>query len=435
MELGRRILRLVYFATAAWSLGATADGGTAFDIPCAAGSTCQYAGAVENSDVTAACTSGKMTVASAEYVAQNKSASCLTYAASKCNGQSTCTLNFNNSSCGGDPQYGVVKNGTLNVTCVAPIPATASTAFGGACAANSSCTFTGASENTDVKAACTTGTITVKASAYQANDKSLSCLNYAAATCNNKATCTLNFNNSSCGGDPLYGIMKTANLNFLCQAMQPAPTAPIANKSYRVMPLGDSITAGVGDNSQPQVGYRGPLYDALSAEGYHLTMVGEHNATDSRLANEGNPGWTIQWTDIYAVSGNNGMIATYKPDVAIIILGTNDIEQQQDLSNASLRMSKIISDVQAFNPAVKIIVGSIPPLADPNLNSQVNTFNTSIKNLVQQLAASNQPVYFADLNAALMTSDLINDGIHPNHGGYAKIASVLNQVFQLSIAK
>jgi hypothetical protein len=52
------------------------------------------------------------------------------------------------------------------------------------------------------------------------------------------------------------------------------------------MPLGDSITWGVGSSN----GYRAPLRNALTAEGHSLDFVGSgRNGTMSDPDNEGSP--------------------------------------------------------------------------------------------------------------------------------------------------
>ena len=340
-----------------------------FGATCAAGATCNYAGAAEDSQVAVSCASGVMTVSAANYGAKSSNESCLSYSQSSCQGQASCQLTFSNASCGGDPIYGTVKTGFMTVTCSQPLaapiptptavptaiptaipnptpaPVASGQAFGSACT-SSSCSYSGASENATVSASCSAGVINVNSAIYGAGSVTESCLVYAQHVCNGLASCSPNFNNSTCGGDPQYGVMKNAAMTIQCaQAAAPpiptptlAPTAtpaPISTqKTYRVLPLGDSITAGIGSTSGN--GYRRLLYNSLTSGNYAITMVGAHNAGDPVNANEGNPGWTIRMVDSSIIEQNNE-IATYTPDAVIIMLGTNDIEYSNDVANAPSR--------------------------------------------------------------------------------------------------
>ena len=67
--------------------------------------------------------------------------------------------------------------------------------------------------------------------------------------------------------------------------------------TLKIMPLGDSITAGYG--SPDTSGYRGPLYDELVAAGYNSQFVGSSTIFPGTLPanqqnNEGWAGFLIQ---------------------------------------------------------------------------------------------------------------------------------------------
>src|SRR3954468_23529667 len=60
----------------------------------------------------------------------------------------------------------------------------------------------------------------------------------------------------------------------------------------RIMPLGDSITWGVG--SARQSGYRAALYQRLTSAGLNVDFVGSMSrGTGPDRDNEGHKGWTI----------------------------------------------------------------------------------------------------------------------------------------------
>src|SRR4051794_23956151 len=71
-----------------------------------------------------------------------------------------------------------------------------------------------------------------------------------------------------------------------------APASAAAPASLRLMPLGDSITWGVGSSSGNS--YRGFLWNRLAAEGHTLDFVGSgRSGTMSDPDNEGHSGWRI----------------------------------------------------------------------------------------------------------------------------------------------
>src|SRR5262245_22408358 len=92
-------------------------------------------------------------------------------------------------------------------------------------------------------------------------------------------------------------------------AARPAAARPAAG-SLTLMPLGDSITWGVGSSTGN--GYRSALYDALAAEGYSLDFVGSgRNGTMADPDNEGHSGWLIE--QIAGIA--DSVLATYHPNV------------------------------------------------------------------------------------------------------------------------
>ncbi|CAM5453795.1 hypothetical protein [Streptomyces afghaniensis 772] [Streptomyces afghaniensis] len=68
-----------------------------------------------------------------------------------------------------------------------------------------------------------------------------------------------------------------------------APVLVASDTLLRVMPLGDSITWGVGSSTGN--GYRGPLSNKLAADGHPLDFVGTvQNGSMSDPGNEGHSG-------------------------------------------------------------------------------------------------------------------------------------------------
>jgi hypothetical protein len=87
----------------------------------------------------------------------------------------------------------------------------------------------------------------------------------------------------------------------------------------RIMPLGDSITAGYDDFNQTPGGYRTTLYGLLDAAGYDFDFVGSLQTNPGPIPDndhEGHGGYTL--LQIGQIAGPS-IVAT-QPDV-ILLLG------------------------------------------------------------------------------------------------------------------
>jgi lysophospholipase L1-like esterase len=183
----------------------------------------------------------------------------------------------------------------------------------------------------------------------------------------------------------------------------------------KIMPLGDSITFGTPDPSYG--GYRHLLGALLESDGYSIDFVGSRQNGNGIIPdsdNEGHPGWTI----LQVKSGieANGSLETYRPDIILLHIGTNDI-RQGDVASATGNLSALLDDILVRVPQTRIIVAQIIPFRrgpDPEHRS----YNAAIPGIV---AAKGSRVTMVDMQNILSKSDYA-DGIHPNASGYDKMA-------------
>ena len=195
---------------------------------------------------------------------------------------------------------------------------------------------------------------------------------------------------------------------------------PVDHSTITIMPLGDSITAGVG--SSTHAGYRSQLWsDCLTAH-WHIQFVGSQLSGPASLtdrAHEGHPGWRIRQISDHVVN----WLQTYKPRVVLLQIGTNDIVYHDAVSTAPGRLRSLILQIHETLPGTTIIVAQITPLRNAALNSQVIAYNLAIPSIVQGLTMQGLPVRYVDMYHAVPVSDL-EDGIHPNDSGYNAMAGV-----------
>lgn len=207
--------------------------------------------------------------------------------------------------------------------------------------------------------------------------------------------------------------------------------APVYGTSHtpRIMPLGDSKTAG-GHHVEPNPGaYRIQLWQNFVADGLSIDFVGSQSNGPSRLGDkdhEGHGGWT---TDEISALIDAGILNTYKPHVILLTIGTNDTGRSS-LNEMYGDLSRLIDRIAEQSPKTQIFVSSIAPI-DPNGSKHVKAsvaekaedFNALIPKLVNHKVSQGKKVTFVDIEGSLTIDDLASDGVHPNPQGYKKIGN------------
>jgi lysophospholipase L1-like esterase len=179
------------------------------------------------------------------------------------------------------------------------------------------------------------------------------------------------------------------------------------------MPLGDSIT--IGSNG----GYRTLLWKKLvQQDGKKLDFVGSLTDGPADLGDknhEGHGGWRIE--QIRASIDN--WSTTYKPELVLLHIGTNDMGQNFNVSTAPDRLKDLVNRICTNNPGVEVIVASIIPFS--GLDSRINSYNATIPGIVSSVQGSGCKATFFNMNQKLTIADL-GDGVHPTAAGYNKMA-------------
>jgi lysophospholipase L1-like esterase len=215
----------------------------------------------------------------------------------------------------------------------------------------------------------------------------------------------------------MSGLLAAASAAALALAgtlLAVGPASAESNGGVRVMPLGDSITDGLNVPG----GYRIELWQKFVAGGYKIDFVGSQFNGPPSLGDhdhQGHSGWTIAQIDANVV---NWLRAT-TPRTVLLHIGTNDMFSGS--AGAPQRLSTLIDRITNTAPDAEVFVASIIPLS--GADSQVRTYNAAIPGIVQSKVSAGKRVHFVDMYPALTLADLA-DGVHPNAGGYAKMATV-----------
>ncbi|HEX9974520.1 MAG TPA: hypothetical protein VGD14_20800, partial [bacterium] len=92
-------------------------------------------------------------------------------------------------------------------------------------------------------------------------------------------------------------------------------------QTYRIMPLGDSITKGVTGSSAPG-GYRDDLQNMLSDESVVYDFVGSQSTGSGFDPNhEGHDAATVEYIDNNVTT----WVSNASPDYVLLLAGTNDL--------------------------------------------------------------------------------------------------------------
>jgi lysophospholipase L1-like esterase len=203
----------------------------------------------------------------------------------------------------------------------------------------------------------------------------------------------------------------------------PAQSAPAP---IRIMPLGDSITAGPGC-------WRAYLWNHLQTTGFtNIDFVGSQPGGGCPGGfpydpdDEGHGGFAA--TGIADQNQLPPWLAAARPDVVLMHLGTNDMWGGTIPVSAVLAAyTKLVGQMRASNPAMKIVVAQIIPMNPPGCTTcatEVRALDDAIPSWAAGLTTTQSPIVVADLWTGFDTvADTVGDGVHPNDAGFQKMAA------------
>lgn len=183
-----------------------------------------------------------------------------------------------------------------------------------------------------------------------------------------------------------------------------------------VMPLGDSITEGA--RSTTNSGYRGELWNRLAPHAASLDFVGsqQHGRQLADRDHEGHSGWRI---DELSVNIEKWLAAAH-PNVVLLHIGANDMDQNYHADTAPDRLGGLIDHITRGAPGVTVLVSSLVPSTNTETRARIDRFNTAVPRVVEERRKKGLSVGYVSM-AAVTVGDL-GDWLHPNDGGYVKMA-------------
>lgn len=217
-------------------------------------------------------------------------------------------------------------------------------------------------------------------------------------------------------------------------------------KTSTVLVIGDSTVTQSNAISQK-------LLDCFAESSGSITLLGTRGA--SPALHEGRAGWTSTQYCTVASNGsvtnpfyNSGFDFSYYMtqqgysgvDVVVIQLGINDIfsmtHENFDASTTLNNLDTMISSILEYDADIKVIINliSVPNGNGTSFTDAYNTSQIDFVYLVNTIRLSKAIIEHFDENASVTISPNncvldaktdLNDGVHPNSNGYAKLGQAI----------
>ncbi len=118
------------------------------------------------------------------------------------------------------------------------------------------------------------------------------------------------------------------------------------------------------------------------------------------------------------------------PDVAVILIGTNDLEFGVAHAQTVRNTCMILDRISATAPGARVVLHAVLPRSD-RYNTLVAPLNTALARVCGE-----RDIEFLDLTVQFSGPDnrlepsLTDDGLHPNGAGHQRWAELLREVLE-----
>ncbi|CAM1503359.1 Fc.00g081350.m01.CDS01 [Cosmosporella sp. VM-42] len=194
----------------------------------------------------------------------------------------------------------------------------------------------------------------------------------------------------------------------------------MAKTRLRLMPLGGSVTYGVGASDGN--GYRKALREMLLSDGFQVDMVGSRTA--GSMNNNDNEGWRGFRIDQVANKAKRSA-ARFLPNLYTLNAGSNDCIQNFEIQYAHKRIGDMLESLWTASPQSTIILSTLVMNSNKEVDSRVLYVNDQIRVLAKQMVIEQKRLVIVDMRGpeGPQLVDL-TDGTHPNDLGYRKMAEI-----------
>ena len=216
-------------------------------------------------------------------------------------------------------------------------------------------------------------------------------------------------------------------------------------QTYRILPLGNSITVGWNGVTPPMneaVSYRGVLFDQLTAAGYNFDFVGHTTAGSVYLSDpehgaiSGTRGQFVvrllqdgydELNSVQITPGSQAYLDVYPADIIILHIGTNDISAAETPS--AVDVEDILDEIDAWELSsgnhVTVFVARIIDRTDNALwSTNTHIYNDSVADMIT--ARGDASVFMVNMESGAgidYATEMLPDGIHPYQSAYDKMGA------------
>ncbi|MEV4754945.1 cellulose binding domain-containing protein [Micromonospora sp. NPDC049559] len=220
---------------------------------------------------------------------------------------------------------------------------------------------------------------------------------------------------------PLFLAAVAALATLLVGTGLASPARPAAPAPTRIMPLGDSITGSPGC-------WRSILWNRLQNSGYtNIDFVGTLGPQGCGQPydgdNEGHGGFLV--TNVANQNQLPGWLSATRPDIVLMHFGTNDVWSNIAPATILAAYTRLVDQMRASNPAMKILVAKIIPMAPsscPACGQRAVALNDAIPAWAAARTTAQSPVVVVDQWTGFSTAADTYDGVHPNASGDQKMS-------------
>jgi lysophospholipase L1-like esterase len=231
----------------------------------------------------------------------------------------------------------------------------------------------------------------------------------------------------------LFGVfaicsLSTAGIRLGSPALgESATPSTSSSKVWRILPLGDSITAGVPRCPT----YRYWLWKQLETNGYRFDFIGSQRSQWTKRLKQRHPDWQQfdgdheghgGWKTDRMVRNLPRFLKSYTPDIVLLHFGTNDVSSDDSTSSTVQELDQLITQLREDNPRVVILLAKLIPM-DRSRNKALLALNRGIGRLAVTRIKSGASIVVVDHSVGFNAEAHTIDGIHPNDAGDRIMAS------------
>ncbi len=251
---------------------------------------------------------------------------------------------------------------------------------------------------------------------------------------------------------------------WMLLAVYPSPSVAASERRgpgaimVRIMPMGDSITEGIGitpntpvlkpptngsglaacsrarnSATRTAVTYRQFLLEKLRLKGVTGVYVGSVPSLEGTV-HEGHAGWTI--ADLDFCVQNADWLSKAQPDFILLHIGTNDAGSASSGDEMIARLNALLNHVYRTMPkTTEVVVARIIPARNdvypylkPStvpLNKIIASYNEKIPGLARRFQRKGYHVSVVDMSGVIRSdSDFDRAGLHPKAAASERMAEV-----------